>query len=680
LDIQAGGNIDFESGAYLIANHVQIGNTTTELGGDLTFDSYGGGGINAYGGVDIVATGDVTIKKTGYGSYGGDVFIHSNGGDINITANSITVENDGYNGYAEIGVIGGSGNVNVTATGAGGINVTNNAQQGYAGIFSNNGNVSVISSGAGDISINDLAYGGTAGIYSALGNVTVRALHGSIQIGSYGYSYLPGGNAGIAAENGNIIVSASGSLDIVAESYSGSYGLTHAGIFTYGGAINVTAGSISMVGSGHAQASIISGVDFNNFNFNFNTYGGPGGNVSVISQGDLFLGGSSQGSAWILAYNGNATVSAVGALTLDGYGGQAIVGDFGGNVSVTAGSLAMQSVNTSYGGYGGYSGAAAILGFAGDVSLNVGSLSMSGGGYSGYSYNAIVAGGNINILAGSMNVVSGNILSFNGDMNILTPGSVSLQDSSIYATSSSTKPALLTIIAGGNFIADNSDVSAYGYYGGASVGIIAGDVLLENGSTVEATTGRFSSTAAVQQTNVNILSNQDIVLNNGSSIEASNDVILTLNNANSMLVLNESASMAPSFIWSDVPQAQVATTIVNFTTRTSGGIFIDGVETTSTSGSACAPNSVSCLPITSGCFGGQSATPCALGLGLEVNYAALPQSDPAADVIDQFFSNLTKIVILGGNDDDKDKQSEGTSNNEGKDKNEQNQSHVGQCS
>jgi hypothetical protein len=93
-------------------------------------------------------------------------------------------------------------------------------------------------------------------------------------------------------------------------------------------------------------------------------------------------------------------------------------------------------------------------------------------------------------------------------------------------------------------------------------------------------------------------------LNNGAEIVAGDDVTLTFTGTDSSLYLNDSAS----YPYSSYIQASPNTIHLDFTNRTSGGIFIDGVEsTTSVSGG-------------SGFFVTNHSTPATSGAGLDIKH------------------------------------------------------------
>jgi hypothetical protein len=103
----------------------------------------------------------------------------------------------------------------------------------------------------------------------------------------------------------------------------------------------------------------------------------------------------------------------------------------------------------------------------------------------------------------------------------------------------------------------------------------------------------------------------DIRLNNGSSAVAGTDVSVTLAGAASTLYLNETAGMAASRLWAKSP----STIYLDFYSRTSGGVVIDGVPGTTTTAGG------------SGFYVGASPVPATPGSGLEIAYPSAAPSN-----------------------------------------------------
>ncbi len=280
-------------------------------------------------------------------------------------------------------------------------------------------------------------------------------------------------------------------------------------------------------------------------------------------------------------------------------------------------------------------------------------------------YSSLVAGDSINITAGSVDIFDSNLASggygyldiqeipsspVEGNINILsTAGSVDIGYSSLY-TAYDNGQVSITAKGGGTVDLLDSSIG-----GGEGVLIGATGISLDN-SWIG--TG-YAPTANVEM----VISGGALILNNGSAIEAGNDVILTLTGANARVVLNETSGMAPSIILSDFSSGVPETTHINFLGRTAGGVVIDGVETTTTAYGG------------SGFFVLDPYTPASLNNGLEIVYSG-SSSNIASQVIDRYFAEQTDSTST--TKDDEKKKGDDTSN-EGDDQNEQKDSNVGQC-
>ncbi len=203
---------------------------------------------------------------------------------------------------------------------------------------------------------------------------------------------------------------------------------------------------------------------------------------------------------------------------------------------------------------------------------------------------------------------------------------------------------------------DNSSV----INGNRGVFIGASGVSLNHTSTIQ--TGPVA-TANVEM----VISEGDITLDNGSSILAAHDAIFTLTGPTAQVVLNSAPGEAPSSIKTEA----ALTTHVNFLNRTSGGFVIDGTPGTTTTDGG------------SGIYAlGKPAT---VGNGLVIVYPSSGGSsnDVAAQVIDQYFAEMTQITSSSdetdatSDDDHKKKGNKG--DNEGDNHNEHEHGNTGQC-
>ncbi|MCF8200096.1 MAG: filamentous hemagglutinin N-terminal domain-containing protein [Sulfuritalea sp.] len=137
-----------------------------------------------------------------------------------------------------------------------------------------------------------------------------------------------------------------------------------------------------------------------------------------------------------------------------------------------------------------------------------------------------------------------------------------------------------------------------------SVGIVAKDIVVTGSSgSVTATTNDLYAKAT-----------NNITLSNGASMVAGRDALLQLLGSASTLYLNPTASASYSWIWAKSP----STIHMNFLSRSSGGIVIDGVETTTSVAGG------------SGFFVGASKAPATPGSGLQLAYATTIATDLCA--------------------------------------------------
>jgi len=100
----------------------------------------------------------------------------------------------------------------------------------------------------------------------------------------------------------------------------------------------------------------------------------------------------------------------------------------------------------------------------------------------------------------------------------------------------------------------------------------------------------------------------DINLNNGGHINAANDVYLDLLGSTSTLAMTDG-----SYVMSDIGTGVVGTTHLSFLGRNTGGVVIDGIETTTT------------VVGGSGFFAVNLSTPATAGAGLQITYSATNQ-------------------------------------------------------
>ena len=274
---------------------------------------------------------------------------------------------------------------------------------------------------------------------------------------------------------------------------------------------------------------------------------------------------------------------------------------------------------------------AGIYGYS-SVTVNANALSMDHGSTIGGYYAASVS------VAGPIALDHGSRIFGSYAVSVVSAGPISLRNGSQITGNY----GAVSIISGGQLSLDQSFIVGNG------VNIGATGVSLDHNSFVFGYSYGNTAPANVEM----VISGGDLTLNNGSHIGASNDVLLTLTGAGAEVVLNDAPGEAPSTIEAGSP-----TTIhIDFLSRTSGGIIIDGLPTTTT------------LPGGSGFFA--NGNPASPGNGLDITYGS--PDNIASSTIDQFFNNLTDAD--SSDEKKKDDDTEGT--NQG----EKHENHTGTCS
>jgi hypothetical protein len=135
-----------------------------------------------------------------------------------------------------------------------------------------------------------------------------------------------------------------------------------------------------------------------------------------------------------------------------------------------------------------------------------------------------------------------------------------------YKLNSSTGSALIGTT--GNFDVNGGTVSAQG-----NLGLAAENMLIRNGGVIKSSGG--SVLAGI---------GQDMTLQNGGRILAASDVKIKFASSTAKLALNDAAGLLPSSIRAGEVSNSAAGIYVDFLRRQSGGVMIDGVETTTTLG------------------------------------------------------------------------------------------------
>jgi filamentous hemagglutinin family protein len=569
------GRISASSGSVSISANVGYGNYSSNGNGNITQKVLSS--ILGASGVDLAAAGSVELSGT----------VTSSMGTVSVRAGYQTgyFADSYYGSYSPTPDGGNIVQYGGEISGASGVNLI--AYAGYAA--GANGN---ITQNAGSI-LSD----SDVGIY-ADGNV---ALHGRVETPNPLYIYAGLDNASSSGNpyntgqyGGNIVLGASseiygGHVELVANRGSnGGYDATGEGATgnitqAAGGQLQITgitslygyaAGNVDLLGStviySGAPIYIYAGYDypsewtqaFADKHIRINSLDASGSSVNLYATGPIFANTKDVGSIYAnisnsssggieISNNGTAQPSFVNlsdgatansAVSFRHSGSDLTLnGSFGFSTYGGAGSILVGAPSNNLtldGGEGGLSGSDIILAAGNDLSvasywnLNAGSNLGLFAGNTLY-VNNYVAGNNIGLIAPTINISAG-----------------------VSAGGNSAAPSTIKNPATGVSISFSG------------VGFIAGDLVADGPSAylrANDPTGDVSGLVA-----------RDITLTNGAYFQAGNDVDLTLAGATSMLSLSTGGYVL----------ANSSDTIhIAFTSRSSGGVMIDGVETTKPSSS-----------------------------------------------------------------------------------------------
>ncbi|MCM2308406.1 MAG: YDG domain-containing protein, partial [Sulfuritalea sp.] len=349
------------------------------------------------------------------------------------------------------------------------------------------------------------------------------------------------------------------------------------------------------------------------------------GGTLTINEGRLAI------STWLqnagnLRGTGGLTISQ--SMTMNGPG----TIDIGGPVNIThSGNLQLSGITTanalSATATGGIRLSSAL------VSLGNVGLAATGGllelAYPLSGANVALAGATIDVLApvsaSADLILGGNAVNLNASVaaqNIaLGAGTLNIGPGAGLAAGNSLAAAVTgnASIDGGYVRTGNGELKM----------LVGGDLMMGNGGYIH---GGYNN--SVPYPDVRILVGGSLKLNNGAHVDASNDAFIGLQGAQSMLVLNDGTpGQTPSYVLSDRGTGVPSTTYLNFLNRSSGGIVIDGVETTAT------------VPGGSGFYLVNTGTPAVPGSGLAISYAVQP-SDSGTET-QQVIKDIQKAAETG---------------------------------
>lgn len=582
------------SGAYggngnITATGVSI---NSAYANSLTLAAYGGGSatgninltnsnFHVYGGVKLLAgwdgsgyaSGDVISGRGDIGISGS--LIQSNGGSVNLWAgHDLTLTGGGatpvfigseYGGSTIAVNVGGNINLNGGSGTAGGVLI--------GGLDDSAGTTSVTLTAGKSI----IATGNTGGVWLGVKNLT--GVYGSSVTLNAGTNSIYGGNIAMTGPGG---IQVKDTINLTAyRSSLGANGNISLGYLS-GNTINVTADGAILDGNGSAvnlkadtinltsvYGGLASGIaisaDVDNSDgsvSNLNAYVNSGASYGGIS---LRVAGDSPAFVDLLdasASQGSIYFSATQDINIDGE--QTFEVDNGGDIQLHAG----RDVNWTYDA---------------DYTLNTTGSAIVAAGRDFHLDNDIWDNGDsLTLIAGrNLDITSSGHISPWDWNNVLLIGGTVNNSGSVNAGTD------LDILAG-----------TLNNYGSLSAGndltILAGNI---NGD------GSGEGGQFFAGNNITAFVAGDIMLSNGAHFRAGNDIDLTLTGAGSTLSLANGA-----YLLADYVTQQALTIFVDFTARSSGGIFVNGAETTTNSGST-------------GFFVTNLSTPALLGEGLIVTYS-----------------------------------------------------------
>ncbi|BAO31225.1 hypothetical protein SUTH_03455 [Sulfuritalea hydrogenivorans sk43H] len=351
----------------------------------------------------------------------------------------------------------------------------------------------------------------------------------------------------------------------------------------YGG----SAGSLAISADVAATSSIVAQVDGGSANGGIRIANTSAAQPSSVTLTDNASAGTS--ASFTQNFTGTGTLTATGSFSLTAL--------YGGDISL----VSNDGLN--------YSSATFNTGGAGSIGLGASGLLAISGALSVGNNDLLLAGSTVNIAAPVTTTA-----------DLLVAGSAVAVNSSVSALDVGLVAGSLTVGNGSGIHATNS-----------LVGVVANDVTI-NGGYIKTTTGDLElmvggnlnignasyggyiwagyNQSVAYFPDASILVGGNLKLNNGAHINAANDVYLDLMGSASTLVLNDgTVGYSPSYILSDIGTGIPATTHLAFAGRSSGGVMIDGKETTTT------------VVGGSGFFAVNTSTPAVAGAGLQIAYS-----------------------------------------------------------
>lgn len=619
--------------------------TVYPSGSDTTTSWYGAGAyfFDSYGGTPAtlswttinsnLALGSVKLQSGTYQGYGGNITFtpgtyistynnvldlrayhpgspyDNTVGNINLSGAYINLVGDFYAfaGWDNLGssVRTGYGNLNVS-----GSTIQANSINLIAGNYLQISNSTLNATGSG---MNMLGLAGGYGVYSS--GTSMTAANGSVMVNStYGGIFL----------GSSSITSGYGGTAINLTAYQGSIGVGTLNATGSGGGAYVYAGYsiLDDNGSGVTNINANGGTIYLNSTFGAGPYSGIG--ISMDTGGTpgaiyASVGSGSTNGGISIRHSGNAPASV--QLTDNSTNPYENFVEFraSGDINLTGshsftsygGDIWIEAAGNLTAGGATFAGNPSEIGLYAGNTLNVNqSLSVSNMGGAYYPFIGLVAGSTINVngslySAGEIGMVAGITLDKLDKLdNVDGPADLAS-----------------FLISTGGTININAPVEAYD-----SIGMMAGNINLTGSSGyVKSYYGDIFGVVG-----------GDITLSDGASITAGYDVYLGLLGPTSTLYLNKTTGLAPSYIVADGYSGMPYSVNLGFPTRSSGGIVIDGIETsTSTPGG-------------SGLFVLNHDTPATPGAGLNIYYGQTQLDSGVSNTLTNTVTGTTDLNTDGG--------------------------------
>ena len=495
-----GGDINITTGSLSGTNGASL-NTTTYGQGDA-----GSVKINANGPVSFdnsSASSQVNPGATG------------NGGDVSVTAGSLSVANGATLDVSTFGN-GNAGGVKINASGSVSFDNSSASSLVSPGGIGNSGGISIDTETLTVAHSSELNSSTTMDGQGRAGDITIKARDSVLFDGGFAFSRLEKGGIG---RGGDIRITTDGSVSVTgipSDTVNSRIGQLVTTTFGQGDAGNITikAGqNVSINGRGSDLYTLVArdkGV-------------GNAGNITIDSRSLSVLNGArlvstteNQGNAGNVTINVNGPVSFDNnSLATSSVSPGAIMGN-GGDINVTAGSLSLTNG-------AGLTADTSEQGNAGNVTINVPNGPVffdNSNALSTVNQSARGKGGNINVMGGSLSLTNGAQLSAStsgngaaGSIAINVSGSVSFNGvdrlgnaSGAFSSSKGSGSAGNLDVTASSIRLDNkSSLDANTVAGQGNITLHSGNLLLRHGSNI-------TTNASGTEPGGNIFINTDILV------------------------------------------------------------------------------------------------------------------------------------------------------------------------